>query len=240
MGNQESSYLSIEPTREGFEFWSQQSFVPDDLRQAITSASILFIPSIDFRENSGPTFPINTTFLLDYFKELAPEGLSVDIAVSDNEYRELALYNNYIRLGKFLIKDVALPIFINILSGFISDNITKKDDTIHPVQIVYNIQNNNFNQSTNQLNTSKNNASNEYPDNIGKSRNTSHRKHSQAHVPKYPTKHTGPSYVEFELTIEDSAGRKKSFRYEGPATEAHKITQEIKTLWNNEPRTDRE
>ena len=108
-------------------------------------------------------------------------GDRVEICIGEDEYVEIELNSRKIRLGKFILKDIALPLFLSILGGYIA-NRCNRPEVSEPLIEVQEFQK--------------------------------------------------PVEVEFSITVEDSTGRRKEFRYDGPAADYKEVSDEILKLWN--------
>ncbi|MDI9872598.1 hypothetical protein [Flectobacillus roseus] len=122
--------LTITDTADNFESWLNKEFVTDELRKLISDASILIVPFENLRDTPNPLlFPIGTEEILRYFKEKLPSEQLIDICITDEDYQEFAFYSNYKRLGNFMVKAVAVPMFVTILSAYVYDKYIKEDNT---------------------------------------------------------------------------------------------------------------
>lgn len=129
--------LTINDTNENFETWLNKEFVTGDLKKLLIDKSILIIPFENLRDTPNPfMFPIGTENVLRYFKENLPENQMIDICITDEDYQEFAFYSDYKRLGNFLVKSVAIVIFVNVLSAYIYDQFIKEDETKPNIQII--------------------------------------------------------------------------------------------------------
>jgi hypothetical protein len=129
--------LTINETNENFETWLNREFVTPDLKNLLSDKSILLIPFENLRDTPNPLmFPIGTENVLRYFKNNLPENQTIDICISDEDYQEFAFYSDYKRLGNFLVKSVALVVFVNVLSSYVYDQYIKEDDTKPQIQII--------------------------------------------------------------------------------------------------------
>ena len=129
--------LTINDTSENFETWLNKEFVTPDLKKLLSDKSILLIPFENLRDTPNPLmFPIGTENILRYFKNNLPENQTIDICISDEDYQEFAFYSDYKRLGNFLVKSVALVVFVNVLSSYVYDQYIKEDDTKPQIQII--------------------------------------------------------------------------------------------------------
>ena len=129
--------LTINDTNENFETWLNKEFITPDLKQLLADKSILLIPFENLRDTPNPLmFPIGTENVLRYFKNNLPENQTIDICILDEDYQEFAFYSDYKRLGNFLVKSVAIAVFVNVLSSYVYDQLIKKDDTKPQIQII--------------------------------------------------------------------------------------------------------
>lgn len=129
--------LTITDSTETFETWLGKDYVTDDLRNMLSDVSILIVPFENLRDTPNPLlFPIATDSLLRYFKERLPKDQAIDICITDELYQEFAFYNNYKRLGNFLVKSVAIPVFVTILSAYIYDKFIKEDESKPQIQVI--------------------------------------------------------------------------------------------------------
>ena len=52
--------------------------------------------------------------------------MKIEILVDDDKYEEIELNSHVMRLGKIIVKDLALPLFISVLGAYIYEN-TRND-----------------------------------------------------------------------------------------------------------------
>lgn len=129
--------LTINETNENFETWLNKDFVTSDLKKLLKDKSILLVPFENLRDTTNPLmFPIGTENILRYFKENLPENQMIDICISDEDYQEFAFYSDYKRLGNFLVKSVAIVVFVNVLSAYVYDQFINEDDTKPNIQVI--------------------------------------------------------------------------------------------------------
>lgn len=129
--------LTIKDTNDNFETWLNKEFVSADLKKLLADKPILLIPFENLRDTPNPLmFPIGTDNVLRYFKENLPESQTIDICINDEDYQEFAFYSDYKRLGNFLVKSVAIVVFVNILSAYVYDQFIKEDNTKPQIQII--------------------------------------------------------------------------------------------------------
>ena len=204
--------LTITDTTESFESWLNKEYVTDELRKLISDASILIVPFENLRNTQNPLlFPIGTEEILRYFKKELPSEQLIDICITDEDYQEFAFYSDYKRLGNFLVKDVAVPIFVTILSAYVYDNYIKKDNTKPQIQIIDKTIHTTIDKSTHTT--------------IDNSTHTTVNNHISKLADK---KYLEPTHIKFSVTVIDTAGSSKNISYEGPANEIDKPLKSLK------------
>lgn len=194
--------LTITDSNENFSTWSTKGFVTEELRESISKASILIVPFEDLRDTPKPIFPIGTEEILSYFKKELPVEHPIDICITDEDYLEFAFYSDYKRLGHFVIKAVAIQVFVGVLSPFIYDSYIKQDESKPQIQIIDN--------STTNIDNSTNVT-------------------TQNHISTLSNKkYLEPTYIKFSVTIVDTSGTSKKISYEGPAAEIDTVLNALK------------
>ncbi len=196
--------LTITDSNESFETWLSKDFVTDELKQLVSNASILIVPFENLRDTPNPLlFPIGTEEILRFFKEKLPEGQLIDICITDEDYQEFAFYSDYKRLGNFVVKAVAVPVFVAILSAYVYDKYIKEDNTKPQIQIIDKSTYTNIDNSTH--NTTIN------------------------HISKLADKkYLEPTHIKFLVTVVDTVGASKNISYEGPASEIDNVLKSLK------------
>jgi hypothetical protein len=196
--------LTITDTNDNFESWLNKEFVTKELKELISNASILIVPFENLRETTNPLlFPIGTEEILRYFKEKLPQEHFIDICITDEGYQEFAFYNDYKRIGNFIITAVAVPIFVTILSSYVYDNYIKEDNSQPQIQIINNSRHTTIDNSTH---TTINNPVSKVTE----------------------KKFLEPTHIKFSVTVVDTAGTSKNISYEGPASEIDTALKSLK------------
>lgn len=128
--------LKVTDSAESFQQWIDKEFVPKDMRTSLSECSILIVPFEDLRPNTPPVFPIGTEELYRYFKMNLPANATIDICIHESSYQEFAFYNDYKRLGNFIVKNVAIPVFVTVLAAYVYDKFIKQDDSKPQIQVI--------------------------------------------------------------------------------------------------------
>lgn len=122
-------YYKIIDSNNDFDFWINQDFIPDNLKNDLRNANLLFIPqSFHRRDQEYLTFPVNTEELYNYIIENSQDEIIPNICISSNAYREIALHGYEIYLGSFVVTSIIVPIFISLISEYINRKIYRKND----------------------------------------------------------------------------------------------------------------
>ena len=130
--------LKITDATENFKSWLEKSYIDLELKNELSNASILIVPFENLRDSIGPVFPTGTDYLLQYFQKRLPQEISIDICISDSDYQTFEFNNHYRRIGKFVIKSVAIPVFVGIISSYIYDKYIKSDESKPQIQVIDN------------------------------------------------------------------------------------------------------
>ena len=227
--------LTITPTSENFEYWLNQPFIDDALREELRSASVLLVPTIGFRNDDELTFPVETEQFLGYLKRNLPDGITVDICIEAEQYQELSLNSNYRRIGTFVVASVILPAFLQIFSSYVYDSYIKPKEQSQPSATV--------SSSVNIDNSVHVNATDSPPlahhkKNKKKGADASIASERKTVVKEY----MAPPKVKFTLiVVNDSTGESKEFSYDGPAEDVSKVVKalgESKLMSNEDKRNN--
>lgn len=116
-----------------FESLRMKANLQDEDMQNIKSSNVLLVAEENFRDRKGKFYPENTfefyKFLLDKTQNTK---LKVDICCSDDEYCEVQLHNDIIRIVELIVEEPFYDILIGIISSYLFTKImamrkSKKD-----------------------------------------------------------------------------------------------------------------
>ena len=110
-------------TERGFEYWASRNSLSPFTRDALLNAKIVLVPHENFGEQVLPVFPDNTTELFRSLREQAPEGITVEIAVEDKDYREVALHSELVRLATILVQWIVAPVAVGLLVEYLKTSL---------------------------------------------------------------------------------------------------------------------
>ena len=92
------------------EEWIQMVELPESIKSSALSADILIVPSMMPKQPMA--FMSGTMELFAYLQTQV--GDRVEICIKEDDYVEIELNSRKIRLGKFIVKDIALSLFIRV------------------------------------------------------------------------------------------------------------------------------
>jgi len=127
--------FNINFTEECFDYWINQSFITDELKNELKNADILLIPQIGFRDIDIPVFPVKTEELFTFLRKKSSD-VKIDICIEDKDYRELALHYDLITIGAFVVTSIALPVLVNLLSDYIKSKISLNSGRVIKVSLI--------------------------------------------------------------------------------------------------------
>jgi hypothetical protein len=125
--NVETEFI-VEDSEENFSSWINRPYVPEELRNQLVAANVLIVPREGFRERPDPVFPVGTEELLQYFRGNSDKGISADICIADEDYRELALHEALIIIGGFVVTSLVAPIVTDLISTYIKKRWGSKEE----------------------------------------------------------------------------------------------------------------
>ena len=132
---------TIKDTNESKEYWINQEFIPQNLRNKLKTSNVLFIPEerhgdLGFYEDVLP--------FLEYLEKEEYDEINPDICMDGKDYREFILHSDVLRLGKIIIDYVIFPLFSNYLYDYLKKKFSNPCNE-DKIEITLNIQENNKN-----------------------------------------------------------------------------------------------
>lgn len=103
----------------------------DAISASAMTADVLLVP---FGYNDAPyAFPHRTDELFEFCQD---NNLKIEILTNDDKYEEIELNSHVMRLGKIIVKDFALPLFLSVLGSYIYENTHNDSETDEVVEFV--------------------------------------------------------------------------------------------------------
>ena len=113
--------LIVKESSRSREEWIEIAGLPEGLKASVMAADVLIVPSM--MTDSPKAFMVGTMDLYAILK--AQLGDRMEICIADDDYEEIELNSRTLRLGRFVVLSVALPLFLNIIGNYIYDRITE-------------------------------------------------------------------------------------------------------------------
>ena len=117
--------IEIEETDITFDSIYDKPFIPQDYIEDIKKADILIIPEENFREEGDVLFPETTREFLEYLQEQIPKDMSVDIAISDEDFRKIELHSDLVNVATIIVSSTAFSIACSMVASFLYDMAKK-------------------------------------------------------------------------------------------------------------------
>lgn len=119
--------LEIELVPISFENVYQWENIPPEYLENIKRANLLLLPYDRFRNEEEGLFPEETYDFYEFIrKEGLKENIIVDVAVSDDDYKEIEMHSDLMRLPVMLIQYVGIPMLVNFISSYVYDKVKNK------------------------------------------------------------------------------------------------------------------
>lgn len=115
--------LIVKDTTRSREEWMEIAGLPEDLKASVMAADVLIVPSM--MADSPKAFMVGTMDLYAIIKSQL--GDKMEICIADDDYEEIELNSRILRLGRFLVKQVTLPLFLSVLGAYIYDRIKEPE-----------------------------------------------------------------------------------------------------------------
>lgn len=123
----EKSKIQISDATVSFKNVYQSPNLSPELMEKIKTADILLLPYADFRGYQNTLFPEQTyQFFTHLMKEAENQGLSVDIAISDEDYKEIELHCDVVNIADILIQWVLFPVVTGLISSYLSNLLKQR------------------------------------------------------------------------------------------------------------------
>ena len=117
--------IEIEETDITFDSIYDKPFIHQDYIEDIKKADILIIPEENFREEGDVLFPETTREFLEYLQEQIPKDMSVDIAISDEDFRKIELHSDLVNVATIIVSSTAFSIACSMVASFLYDMAKK-------------------------------------------------------------------------------------------------------------------
>jgi hypothetical protein len=125
------SKITTEPTSQDLNYWATRPYLRQETQERVRKAEVVLVPREGFRDQEIRSFPVRTEEFHRFLKDALHDRHSVDVAIEDKEYKELALHSALIELGALVVAGFVAPLIVNIISDYINrraEAAAKKED----------------------------------------------------------------------------------------------------------------
>lgn len=99
-----------------------------ELRDRLNRADLILLPWPGFRDWSKPVFPEQTEELYRFLRDGAPDSVTVELALRDEDYVEVSLRHEFITLPEVVVTLIAAPVAVNLISDWLREFLRKRHD----------------------------------------------------------------------------------------------------------------
>jgi hypothetical protein len=112
--------------------WMEIAELPEELKANVMAADVLIVPSMI--QDQPKAFMVGTMDLYALLKSHL--GDKMEICIADEDYEEIELNSRTLRLGRFMVKSVALSLFLNVVGNYIYDRLTEPNPVAKEVDVL--------------------------------------------------------------------------------------------------------
>ena len=102
-----------------------KSYYPQELSEPLETINLLLIPMENFRDVTNPVFPEQTMDFFEFIKSNSPEAIVSEIAISDDDYKELELHADLVVLTTMVVEAIVFPLVVDLISNYIDQKIIR-------------------------------------------------------------------------------------------------------------------
>lgn len=117
--------INISDTDITFEHIYQKEYLPAKYIDDIKKANVLLIPNENFRDEGDILFPETTREFLEFLQEQSGDGVTVDIAVSDEKFQRIELHSAAIEIATMIVDSALFTVATGLITSFLYDLIKK-------------------------------------------------------------------------------------------------------------------
>jgi hypothetical protein len=121
--------MRIEPVSTNFKYWSSLETLSGNLRASIRESGIVLVPNEGFGEYRGRVFPVQTDEFWHYLRSQVPQGVNVQLAAEDADYKELALHGDIVRLAKVLVRNTTALLLPELIGRYLKKRLANRFET---------------------------------------------------------------------------------------------------------------
>lgn len=118
-----SKKITIETCAENSAYWASRPYLGAKTRASIAVADVLLVPQEGFRGEDVRSFPVGTESFYSHLRDKLGDKHVIDLAIEEEEYKELALHSALIVLGTLVLKYVVAPIAVKVVADYIGQKL---------------------------------------------------------------------------------------------------------------------
>jgi hypothetical protein len=123
--------IEIKETTQALDYWLSQPYLSGDVRKNLANAKVILVPEEGFRDRDVRVFPVGTEEFFNELREKLPDDLLLEIAIKDDDYKEVALHSAVLILGGLVVTGVTLvvlPVLVNVVSEYVNRRLYSDKD----------------------------------------------------------------------------------------------------------------
>ena len=96
---------------------------------AVQNASIVLIPNEGFADYTEPILSDGSADFFQFLRDNTPDGAAVELAIEDQDYKELVLHFDVLVLPTILLSSLLLPTVAQLIANYIERRGARLKDT---------------------------------------------------------------------------------------------------------------
>jgi hypothetical protein len=129
MIGKENNFFEISSSYVTFSSAMNESNLSQERIDELSPVNILALPTKGYHGKEGYFFFGGAREFYMYCQENAPNQ-SIDFCIEKSEYSEIDLNSIELFLGTFIISSIIIPVFVNLISDYINNQLKHDDDKI--------------------------------------------------------------------------------------------------------------
>lgn len=106
-----------------------KEYCPKNFKNEIKNTEILILPNKNFRDQNFYYFSDETLYFFHFLKE---KNISSEFCIDNENFNTLQLHSDEFRFSHMLLGGVLLPIFVNLLTEYISTKLKNSQNELSP------------------------------------------------------------------------------------------------------------
>lgn len=121
--------VTEEGSQESIRTWASRPYISSTLRRELAAVDALIVPNEGYGDQADLIyFPEGTEEVLHFLQASAGEALTVDIAIEEDDYKEISLRADWLTIAGLVVKFGVAPIVVGLLGDYIKKRLGKRID----------------------------------------------------------------------------------------------------------------